>query len=278
MMTSDVRKPNRFRQTAALLWSGLILSAVLILSRRAANGFVPPFSSWPLIVVTGPIAGLSVLAWLGFRLGQRSEVRSRQTDWIAGTLTMLPTILSGIGLLPAQSPFAIGWLLGLAGLLVTSVIMAGDFWTIPAQAASRATLVREPALLETPAAPKSEPISADALTVFDPVSNERSDPNVTQWMTRQSLPDGSENLEGAVRIVFAAGQRAASIHIPFTPPFATAPQVECEIVSDEPARWKVSVVYAYGMRVELKRDHNAESAEVELAYSATCQSASLDAA
>ncbi len=271
MMTSDVRSTNRFRQTATLLWSGLILAAVLILSRRATNSFVPPFSSWPLIAVTGPMAGLSLLAWLGFRLGQQGDVRNRQAGWVAGTLTVLPAILSGIGLLPTSSPFAIGWLLGLTSLLVTIVILAGDSWTTPAQVASRATLVREQAL-------ESEQISGDGLAVFDPVSQERSDPNVTQWMTRQSLPDGSENLEGAVRIVFAAGQRAASIHIPFTPPFAAAPQVECEIVSDEPARWKVSVVYAYGMRVELKRDHNAESAEVELAYCATCQSASLDAA
>lgn len=116
------------------------------------------------------------------------------------------------------------------------------------------------------------------LSVFDPVAEERSGDSTTQWMTRQSLPDGTEQIEGAIRVSFAAGQRAASVHVPFSPPFATVPQVECETDGDDPARWKLAVVYAYGMRVDLKRESSDEPAEIELSYSATCEATASEAA
>lgn len=97
-------------------------------------------------------------------------------------------------------------------------------------------------------------------------------------MTRQALPDGVDQIEGAIRVPFTAGQKAASIHIPFSPPFAAVPQVECEIVGEEPARWKLSVVYAYGMRVDLKRESSNEPTEIELSYSAICEATSSEAA
>lgn len=265
---------DRNRQAAMLIWSSLIGTAVLLCSRRWTGAINEVSSPWPCVLVSSVSVLLSGLGWISFQ--QSPVARSPRSARVAVVVAWLPTWLGGLALLPSDSPIARGWLLGIAalsgvGLLVTQC-------TLPALARKEtdAQRVRVPDdHTRTTGRPDVSVQATDApadLTVFDPVTDERSREATIQWMTRQLLPKGVDQIEGAIRVTFAAGQRAASVHVPFSPPFADVPRVECDTIGDEPVRWKLSVVYAYGMRVELKRETNNEPGEVELSYVAVCQS------
>ncbi len=279
---------ERNRQAAILIWSSLIVVTVLLLSRRVSGGIENILSAWPCVLVSLFATLLSGFGWVSFQ--QRNGVLSPRTEQIAALVAWLPTWLSGVALLPSDSPLARGWLVGIAALsaagfalnLTSPTRERGIATEIPSLTRRVSELARvSEAVDRTPTSDRPDVgvrATPSDLSVFDPVVDERSNESTTQWMTRQALPDGVDQIEGAIRVSFAAGQRAASIHVPFSPPFAAVPQVECEAIGDDPARWKVSVVYAYGMRVELKRESSDEPAEIELSYSAVCESAAIEAA
>lgn len=281
---------ERNRQAAVLIWSSLIVVTVLLLSRRVAGGIDGDASAWPCVLVSALVTLLSGFGWLAFQQG--SAVRSSRAKQIAAFIAWFPTWLSGIALLPTDSPFARGWLLGIAalsavGLTLTPLNPKRERGQMASQVPTLAGLENElgRSVSSEDRTPTSDRPDEGArassefadLSVFDPAA-ERSNEATTQWMTRQSLPDGVDQIEGAIRVPFAAGHRAVSVHVPFSPPFAAVPEVECETVGEEPARWKLSVVYAYGMRVDLKRESSDEPAEIELSYSAICESTSSEAA
>lgn len=283
---------ERNRQAAVLIWSSLIVVTALLLSRRVAGGINGIVSAWPCVLVSSLATLLSGFGWASFQ--QQAAVRSLRTEQIAAVVAWMPTWLSGIALLPADSPLARGWLLGIAALSAAG--LASNVSTSPTR--EQGVAVDDPSLsrradevgrlsetvARTPTSDRSDvgvratQVASSDLSVFDPVAEERSVDSTTQWMTRQSLPDGAEQIEGGIRVSFTAGQRAASVHVPFSPPFAAVPQVECETDGDDPARWKLAVVYAYGMRVDLKRESSDEPVEIELSYSATCESTASEAA
>ncbi len=282
---------ERNRQAAVLIWSSLIVVTVLLLSRRVAGGIDGTASAWPCVLVSSLTTLLSGFSWASFQ--NRTGDRSLRTEQIAAVVAWLPTWLSGVALLPSDSTLARGWLFGIAALSAAGLAL--NVSTSPRQRgivtedhslARRAGEVghlfegadRTPSSDRPDVGPRSTSATPSDLSVFDPVSDERFDESTTQWMTRQLLPDGAEQIEGAIRVLFAAGQRAVSVHVPFSPPFASMPQVECETDGDDPVRWKLAVVYAYGMRVDLKREASDEPAEIELSYSATCESTASEAA
>ncbi len=282
---------ERNRQAAVLIWSSLIVVTVLLLSRRVAGGIDGIASAWPCVLISSLTTLLSGFGWASFQ--QQAVGRSLRTEQIAAVVSWLPTWLSGVALLPTDSPLARGWLFGIAALSAAALALSVS--TSPTRergvAAEVHSLARRAgevghlsaAVDRTPSADPDVGVRATSaapsdLSVFDPVTDERPDESTTQWMTRQLLSDGAEQIEGSIHVSFAPGQRAASVHVPFSPPFAAVPQVECETVGDDPARWKLSVVYAYGMRVDLKRESSDEPAEIELSYSATCESTASEAA
>ncbi|HLQ47100.1 MAG TPA: hypothetical protein VK137_20320, partial [Planctomycetaceae bacterium] len=202
---------------------------------------------------------LSLTAWTFFQRASMSLVEAR-VEWLAAIVAWCPTWLCGFAVAPEDSTFAQGWLFGVAVLSASllALLSHGDRG------------MRQVGNLPH--------VAESALTVFNPISEEPSDGLVTQRMTRQTLPDGVEQLAGCVRVPFIAGQRAASVHLPFSPPFAAVPQVECEVTGNEAARWKLSVLYPYGMRIEIKRGASEDAAEIELTYSAICENSHSDAA
>lgn len=313
-MDSVRTKPlDRCLQVATILWSGSLIFAVVLLSRRLAGEFVP-VSAWPSVVVSLISAILSLTAWSLF-LRFRPQAINARSELVVAVVAWLPPWLAGIAVCPEKSVLAQGWLLGIA--ILTAVIFSltsrwnwsalrSSNWLefVGKNSLSKGRLIEEQPSPEVAATPNPSPQTSlpeivesalprvslvseelarqtpdeQPLGVFQPTVPTDSDGTVTHWMTRQTLPDGVEQLEGAVRIHFVSQQRAASVHIPFTPPFRTTPQVECEAANDDTVRWKVSVVYPYGMRIDLKRGANSEPAEIELAYSAMCEVSQTDAA
>ncbi|MCA9057450.1 MAG: hypothetical protein KDA85_03090 [Planctomycetaceae bacterium] len=79
---------------------------------------------------------------------------------------------------------------------------------------------------------------------------------------------GRELIEGTVRVTFEPGQKRANIHIPFQPPLAGIPDVECEGVGDEALRVKVPVRQSYGIRIEARRVDATAALDTEIGFSA----------
>jgi hypothetical protein len=270
---------ERNRRAAVLIWSSLLVVTVLLLSRRVAGGISDIVSAWPCVLVSSLMTLLSGCGWLSF---QEQRPTSLRGEAIAAVIAWLPTWLSGLALLPADSPIARGWLVGIASLSAAGIAMS-----LTSSTRQREVLLDNPSLARRAggAEPVVESVAPTPMperpnvgvratvAVFDPVADDRNDDATTQWMTRQSLPNGTDQIEGSIRVSFAAGQKLASVHVPFSPPFAAIPKVDCELDGTDPARWKLSVVYAYGMRIELKRESSDEPGEVELSYSAVCESA-----
>jgi hypothetical protein len=90
------------------------------------------------------------------------------------------------------------------------------------------------------------------------------DRDVVQQLTRARAPDGSETLSGWLRVQLAAGQRNASVHVAFCPPFARTPKATLELLDGPEARVKTVQLLPYGARFDLKRTTPAEVSETLL--------------
>ncbi len=94
-----------------------------------------------------------------------------------------------------------------------------------------------------------------------------------QQLTRTRAADGSERLSGWLRAPFLAGQRTASVHVAFCPPFAAVPELSVEQVDGPPARVKTAQLLPQGARLDLKLASAAEEPhDVALEFSALASS------
>jgi hypothetical protein len=96
-----------------------------------------------------------------------------------------------------------------------------------------------------------------------------SSEEITQQLTRSTAADGTEEIAGWLRVAFAAGQRTASVHLAFCPPFARMPELSVEQIDGPTARIKTAQVLPYGARLDLKLQAAGEMPEdVMLQFSA----------
>ncbi len=79
---------------------------------------------------------------------------------------------------------------------------------------------------------------------------------------------GGEMVEGTIKVFFEVGQKRAHLHVPFSPPLAGLPEVECEPAGDDQVRLKVAVRQPYGVRIEARRAEASESLRTEISFAA----------
>ena len=114
-----------------------------------------------------------------------------------------------------------------------------------------------------------EPTAALLFELNEPIPHPASNPDTTQWMSRSQV-EGLDMAEGSFRVRFAAGQRLAPVHLPFSPPLADTPEFECEPADDSDLRFRTTAVHAYGVRIEVSRSAGCdEEAIVEVAWMAS---------
>ena len=79
---------------------------------------------------------------------------------------------------------------------------------------------------------------------------------------------GGEMIDGTIRVFFEVGQKRAHLHVPFSPPLAGLPEVECEAVSDDSVRCKVAVRQPYGIRIEARRSDASRALQTDIGFAA----------
>jgi hypothetical protein len=87
---------------------------------------------------------------------------------------------------------------------------------------------------------------------FPEVSAQPPASEVIQQLVRSRMADGSEILAGRLRVPLAAGQRTASVHVAFCPPFARAPEAKIEQIDGPEARIKTAQNLPFGARFDVK--------------------------
>jgi hypothetical protein len=114
-----------------------------------------------------------------------------------------------------------------------------------------------------------EPTAALPFELNEPMPHPASNPETTQWMSRSQV-EGLDVAEGSFRVRFAASQRLAPVHLPFSPPLADTPEFECESADGSDLRFRTTAVHAYGIRIEVNRSADCDDeAVVEVAWMAS---------
>ena len=142
----------------------------------------------------------------------------------------------------------------------------------------RATAPSVPSADESPdsALPIEEAACSDVDTVESRCNPELSPPgaDVLQQLTRSKTADGTERLDGWLRMPLAPGQRTASVHVAFCPPFETNPTLDLEQIEGPEGRIRSAQLMPHGVRLDLKlRRKPEEPTDVFLRFSAVWSAA-----
>jgi hypothetical protein len=219
-------------------------------------------------------------------------------------MSVLPPLAIGWLLLPAGAVAAQCFLALMA--CVSAALLMGNAWmrvlhrrlsgedlaelvqeALPARSERTPRIVAVPHVIGFPSPGVSSPVIAAVaepeppvpFALFHPESESETeaeaapegdeDRGVVFAMTRRAGEEGEDSLQGTLRLDLPAGRRQATFHIPFIPPFASAPRFECEADGDDSLRVKVGLVLPWGARIEARRSHAEDEATVDVAFQAT---------
>ena len=218
--------------------AGLIVGLALMISARRFSGQVSRPLDGPTLAVTAltlaGLAGAGRAAWIRTLRSPRGAV---------GRRFVLAAPLAGV-LLPAIA-------LSIPGSSMPGLAL---FWAILVAEESVAIV------LLTRVSPwrrfrflgpdRSKPVDTDISHPPDVLPAMEAD--VTQQLTRVSLADGTDELRGRLRGLLASGQRTATLHVAFCPPFAGDPEFQIEQVSGPPVSIKSTAIMPQGARVDMR--------------------------
>ncbi|MCA9079934.1 MAG: hypothetical protein KDA58_05215 [Planctomycetaceae bacterium] len=205
----------------------------------------------------------------------------------AGLLTLTMLVIPG----RVQSPWKFFGLLAALGILgafaastdavltlciagVASLSLAGGLLLPPpAQTQSPTTVVAEPEHRTEFAPSLCE--TTDELIDWE---EESSVGELLQQWERRRLNSGEELIETTLQVLFSAGCRMQTVHLPLHPPLPRIDQAHCEIVDGVAARCEVDAVRSYGVRVTLRRQGNCDDAATAYLWVSLCSTAATSRA
>lgn len=237
---------NVLKKTAYGLWGGVSLVAGVLLLRSFAGALTQNMSPLAACLGSTLATAASLTAFFCSRFASKQYGLASPSFWQLTLCTILPPILVGVVLVPAQSSLGIAWvtILGI-GTAVTLHLFKDKVTKI----AGASTPVDE-------GIPDSPVIQAT--------------PDLSQWMTRRLITEAGEiwdQVEGQITVEFAADQQHATVHLSMCPPLPSTPEIECEVPEDLDLNWKVASVHPYGVRLEVRRPRSAtEPARIPLSY------------
>ena len=270
---------------AMSVWSAITLVAAVLISRRVAGAFeVETGAAAPCLTATLAVF-FSLTANALWCTVNRSVPGRKQFG--AAALTLIPPLGIGAALWTSPSAFVGGYLAALSVIAALTLLVTRDLSptptvgnfapSLPATARGLPSQLSEPIATHVPTSTVLEMVTGtdqdtSGLDVgpfsVDEESDE-ADPSILQWMTRRQLADGSEAVEGAVRIFFESGNRFAVAHVAFVPPLSERPNANCQLLVDFEGRARIGVAQSYGLRIEARRSESDSSAlSVDVGFSA----------
>jgi hypothetical protein len=253
---SDLR--SLLRVLAWFLSLSLLLCGTWLLVRRLTGSFAAPLGAGPLVAV----GALAVIWAVAARLIWRHAADLHQPRWHDRAMEWTPTValvLIATSIVMPESSLA-------AVILLWTMIAAEESgaallwrWPKPAPSAAGAAKPRSWGIVNP----------RDAAQAVAEMDEAELSPELRQQQTRTRKPNGSEAIEGTLRVVFATGQRVAIEHIAFCPLLAKVPAISAMILNELEGSVRATHVYRYGARLEVKlREPCDEAAEVVVEYNA----------
>ena len=256
------------RWTLAAL-AGLTLTAALLVAWRRVAGALSAPLGVPLLLTSGFLWAAATIgvreAWNRWLAGSRNS-RLELTVWIAPTAALL--ILGAALSLPGTS------VAGLATFWSLLVLEEAWSWRRAPWRRRAARVQHEPPSKPPspqPSSPQMPPTPAQHKRLDQAILGVDDCPpeQVIQRLTRSRDADGAERLSGWLRMPFAAGQRTASIHVAFCPPFAKVPELKVEQADGPTTRVRTAQLLPHGTRLDLKLSQSTDNEEsVLLRFSA----------
>ena len=247
--SSQTRLVRPLVRLAVCICTGvLFFAAAFLWFRRAVGAISTPLSASALVGVGLAVAATALAAR---HIWRRTAATRSTTITFSGLLTVSALAFAAATSLPGSAP------LGLVGLW--RVVLGGDLWNgWPRQPAlaTRAGAISYPPQPLAPVPQGRQPFEravADSMLGLT-VTQE----HVTQQVTRLLEPDGTERVMGWMRVSFEPGQRLASVHLAFCPPFARTPEATLERLEGPQVRIKRVQTFPFGARFDLKLDTPAE--------------------
>lgn len=293
------------RSSAAGLLTGVLLLAVVVLSRRAVGAVTGLNSASAACLVAGVVMLVGLLS--GLSLKRRQDRADSASLLVLASLCAAPGLVMGLALLPGSDASGLAALLGEFAILIASSMSlsrdAKQHVIGSPDVVSSLLVVDDAAVVVSASSNSSEgpsstsPIGAtvsqelhDALVIdeFETVAaspladvmqddaeqlelEPAFDPSLTQWM-RRALREGSDVVEGAVRVVLPVGAKQVAVHIPFAPAFSIIPDFEAEPLDEADVEVHLSSVHSYGVRFEVTRRTGLDMAvAVQVGYFATAE-------
>ncbi len=250
--------------------------------RRLAGALHEPLDAWTLATTAVVLAAASgAVRFLGRGYCGRGVSSS---PWLAAAVLFGPTaaiLAAGFSLnVPGTSVAGLAVLWGVLAMGELSGLVLGSFaaegtarltaraWRLAAALPETFKSVASPSAVarghrfdaaHEPSAPAVEQSPLPAETVLDAATfDETPHGELTQQIVRMQASDGTETMSGRLRASFEPGQRTASVHLAFCPPFSSLPTVEVEQIDGPPGRIKTVQLLPYGVRFDLKLFKDAE--------------------
>lgn len=250
---------NPFRQLAMGIWSVAALATAVLISRRLSGAISAPISPWMGVLWTMVLAALCAgAAWLFRQSGTQDFMVSAPRRYAEEWISALIAVTAMLAVLPLWNAVFVGVFCGLG-------LIAATGYGVVSLDLDRLRRVRD--TVDVP-----QNIPADHAARYEspvaPVGVDTVEPEElpTQTQVRHS-EFGADRIEGTVHVHFAEGQRDLILHLAFCPALSQIPEVEVEDLDGNDWDVKVSAVYAYGLRLVVRRDLNGP-AEGDIGYSA----------
>jgi hypothetical protein len=233
--------PQRVPVIAAVFGTVVLaLVSVLLMARRMSGAFTMPLD-WPGLLLAGfVLAGVCVCIRTVGLWSQGTTMQNACLCWLP--LASVVLIASAI-LIPGSSVLGTSLFVGILAVEETYTYLALG-----------TRLIR--------------PLGA-GLEVADGSTDE----TVDQQFIRRRTAEGEEVLEGALRVQFVPGQRAATAHVSFCPPFERTPHIGFEQSDGPEARIRLEQVLPFGARFEIKRPMATTNASLALTFVARSEPA-----
>ena len=253
-LDTAVYSPSLGRPTAELVRSGAVafagslLAVALVLGwRRLSGELTRPLATPMLLVVAVSIAISAAAARVAWQYQRLSRAPTGLGRLVSPALSLAVMILAASISLPGT------WAVGLC--LFWGILAVEEAWAwkrypvaLGRRLADRATDRNTglPAKSE-----RSQPSNLNPIPNVDTIHRPPGE-DVLQQLTRSRTATGCEVISGWLRVPVAVGQRSASVHVAFCPPFARTPKTSAEQLGGPDARIKMVQLLPYGVRFDLK--------------------------
>jgi hypothetical protein len=254
---------------SAVACAGLLLVAAVALAWRRLAGALQTPLSWQCLLWIGILlAAAAAAAHAAWRHSVQRRPLARRAVLPAGLITSSLLAIGGALSIPGTPPLGLvlfwGTVAGEELVVWGPRVWRGRFLAARRRGPGASTAAGDRnAVAEGPLGPKM-------------IWGKAASADVVQQQIRSRAADGTEVLCGWLRVPLAAGQRSASVHVAFCPPFPRTPEVAVQQREGPAARIKAVQLLPHGARFDVRLAQPGESAgSVLLEFSAQSEPSGL---